>query len=310
MSRPADRAALCSRAAATGLLAVLLGLSSLLRAQPPAPDPGKKDALRRDRARTLFVEGRKQFSLRRFQKALTLFSEAYAVMPLPGFLYNIAQCHRFLGDCTKANYFYRGYLRDNPGAPNTEVVKQLIARCESVLKQQNLKRQRSAQLFEEARKHQRLGEFKRALDLYAQAYRVLPLSGYLFSMGECHKQLGDCRKAVHFYKGYLRDNPGTPKNKMVEGLIGQCEKRIKEEEQRKALARKALNPNLGTGGDGTRIPPPPKPTPIYKRWWLWTAVGAAVTVVVIGLTAWYLRPKDERPWESPDTTLGTLDWRR
>jgi tetratricopeptide (TPR) repeat protein len=279
------------------------------RAQQPARKASPEE-LRRQKARKLFVEGRKQFSLRKFKTALGLFTRAYAVMPLPGFLYNIAQCHRFLGDCKKANYFYRGYMRDNPGAPNTDVVKKLVARCEAALKEKDLKRRRSAKLFEEARKHHRLGEFKRALDLYAQAYKAAPLPGYLFSMAECHHKLGNFARAVHFYKGYLRDNPGTPKTKLVERLIAECERRAKDAEKRKALARKALNPDLGRTPTGARIPHGRKRIPIYKRWWLWTAVGVAAAAVAVGLTAWFLRPRDEKPWEAPDTTLGTLDWRR
>lgn len=278
----------------------------------PAPK-AEQETLRRQKARKLFIEARKQFSLREFKKALELFTGAYAVMPLPGFLYNIAQCHRFLGDCKKANYFYRGYLRDNPGAPNTDVVNALVARCETVLKQKNLKRRLSRKLFEEAGKHHRLGEYKRALELYAEAYKTLPLSGYLFSMADCHHKLGNFRKAIHFYKGYLRDNPGTPKTKLVEGLIAKCERRAAEKEKtRRILARKALAPQLGQRPAGARIPRPGKPKPLYKRWWLWTVVGVGVVAAAVaaGLTAYFMRPKDDKPWDAPDTTLGTLDWRR
>jgi Tetratricopeptide repeat len=48
----------------------------------------------------------------------------------PAFLFNIAQCHRQLGNKQEAIKFYRSYLRKVPDAPNAEEVRKLIASLE------------------------------------------------------------------------------------------------------------------------------------------------------------------------------------
>src|SRR5688500_10407976 len=48
-------------------------------------------------AREMFRRAEVHFNLREFDRALELYAEAYRLKPLPGFLFNIAQCHRFSG---------------------------------------------------------------------------------------------------------------------------------------------------------------------------------------------------------------------
>lgn len=43
-------------------------------------------------ARALFADGQKAYDLGEFDRALTLYSDAYKLKALPGFLFNIAQC--------------------------------------------------------------------------------------------------------------------------------------------------------------------------------------------------------------------------
>jgi tetratricopeptide (TPR) repeat protein len=89
-------------------------------------------------ARAKFSEGNIAYDLGEFQKALAAYSEAYRLMPLPGFLFNIAQCHRQLGRPERAGFFYRRYLtlsKDEPS--NAALVKELIAEMDgAVLKEQ------------------------------------------------------------------------------------------------------------------------------------------------------------------------------
>jgi tetratricopeptide (TPR) repeat protein len=61
--------------------------------------------------------GQKKYTLGDFQEALRLFSEAYDLQPLPGILFNIAQCQRQLGNWERAGFFYRRYLSLSPARP-------------------------------------------------------------------------------------------------------------------------------------------------------------------------------------------------
>jgi len=77
-------------------------------------------------AQEAFKQGQIQYNLGRFEKALEHFSKAYETMPHGAFLFNIGQCHRQLNDHQKAVFFFEGYLRALPTAPNRQEVEDLI----------------------------------------------------------------------------------------------------------------------------------------------------------------------------------------
>jgi len=79
------------------------------------------------RAKEFFQQGTTYFNLGDFDKAIDAFQEAYKAKPDPLFLYNIGQAYRLKGDAPKAIFFYRGYLRNAPKAPNRAEVEAKIA---------------------------------------------------------------------------------------------------------------------------------------------------------------------------------------
>jgi hypothetical protein len=79
------------------------------------------------RAKELFTQGTTLFNLGEFDKAIEAWQEGYKAKPDPGFLYNIGQAYRLKGDATKAIFFYRGYLRNSPKAPNRAEIEAKIA---------------------------------------------------------------------------------------------------------------------------------------------------------------------------------------
>jgi hypothetical protein len=85
----------------------------------------KDDATRH--AKELFEQGTTLFNLGQFDKAIEAWQEGYKAKPDPGFLYNIGQAYRLKGDPAKAIFFYRGYLRTSPKAPNRADVETKIA---------------------------------------------------------------------------------------------------------------------------------------------------------------------------------------
>jgi hypothetical protein len=77
-------------------------------------------------ARRLSKEGLSAFGARDYASALTKFSEAYALSPVPGLLYNMAQAQRLLGDCRAAVLLYRRFLAANPeGKPRTRAERRI-----------------------------------------------------------------------------------------------------------------------------------------------------------------------------------------
>jgi len=78
-------------------------------------------------ARRLFQRAELRFTLGKFPEALADYQSAYQAKPLPGFLFNIAQCYRNMADYERARFFFRRYLAIDPHAPNRRRVDDLIA---------------------------------------------------------------------------------------------------------------------------------------------------------------------------------------
>ena len=103
----------------------LVGFAALVVASPPTRaedrelivpqlDPGPVSP----EARRLFEEGKRHLQSREYDAALRKFQESYALYPVPGMLYIMAQAHRLKGDCAMALSFYRRYLPVAPSDKN------------------------------------------------------------------------------------------------------------------------------------------------------------------------------------------------
>lgn len=83
-------------------------------------------------ARKTYDAGERAYNLGDFQKAVTLFKQAYEDWPEPAFLFNIAQTYRQAGDCKQAVFFYKRYLslklNDSKKPLKPEVQKEVEAR--------------------------------------------------------------------------------------------------------------------------------------------------------------------------------------
>jgi tetratricopeptide (TPR) repeat protein len=87
----------------------------------------------RQLARDFYKEGSRLYDVTDYRGALEAFKKAYVNYEEPTLLFNIAQCHRYLGEKTEALTFYKTYLRKSPNAPNAEDVRGLIKELESAL---------------------------------------------------------------------------------------------------------------------------------------------------------------------------------
>lgn len=104
----------------------LLTLGLVAQAQPKT-----KVETDEQKARVLFADGQKAYDVGEFERALTLYSEAYKLKTLPGFLFNIAQCHRQLGNFERASFFFGRFIDNSkPAAPNVELARELMTDME------------------------------------------------------------------------------------------------------------------------------------------------------------------------------------
>lgn len=97
-------------------------LPALAGEKPKKVDPEELQA------RALFKDGQKAYDVGEFERALGLYTEAYKVKPLPGFLFNIAQCHRQLTNFKEAAFFFGRFIDNSkPEAANVELARELMA---------------------------------------------------------------------------------------------------------------------------------------------------------------------------------------
>jgi len=86
-----------------------------------------------EKARAHFQQGDVYFKLDKYPNALQEFEQAYLAKQDPSFLYNIAQCHRLMGNRVEAIRFYKRYITDAPTAANRPVAEKHIRDLESAV---------------------------------------------------------------------------------------------------------------------------------------------------------------------------------
>jgi tetratricopeptide (TPR) repeat protein len=87
-------------------------------------------------AKRLFDRAETSFRVGRFDEALADYGKAYELLPRHEFLFNMAQCHRNLGNYERAIFFLEGYLRDGKNVDDRLEVETLIAELTQRLEQQ------------------------------------------------------------------------------------------------------------------------------------------------------------------------------
>jgi len=78
--------------------------------------------------RALYREGSRQYDLGDFRAALDAFKRAYLAHEEAGILFDIAECHRQLGENVDAVHAYQSYLRRKPDAANRADVEALVVK--------------------------------------------------------------------------------------------------------------------------------------------------------------------------------------
>jgi tetratricopeptide (TPR) repeat protein len=155
-----------------------------------------------------------------------------------------------------------------------------------------------------------VGDFNDALTAFKKAYLNYEEPTFLFNMAQCYRQLGQKQEAVRMYRSYLRKVDDAPNRAEVSRIIASLESAIEQERatrsfppqdtlspnghapatgeapaaQTSAATDNATTDNAGTKAasastsGATASTTQDRPRPLYKRWWLWTAVGGAVAI--------------------------------
>jgi tetratricopeptide (TPR) repeat protein len=155
---------------------------------------------------------------------------------------------------------------------------------------------------EEAFKAERFDE---AFRHWQEGYQLSERPLFLLNMAQAQRRRGDLRSARSLYRRYLLVEPETKLRGDVEAILKEIDSSLADEDKASkppeppaAEAPPAFEPPPAAPPAPSPPPPPPEPAPspttlittvpdqparpIYKRWWFWTAAGAAVAAGVAG----------------------------
>jgi tetratricopeptide (TPR) repeat protein len=122
-----------------------------------------------------------------------------------------------------------------------------------------------------ARSYYEQADYVHALREFDEAYRLSRRPALLYNIAACQERLGRLDEAIGALEQYLRDLPLASDRDSVEQRV----KNLRARRGEPAAAQPAAT---------TASPAQPIERPLYRRWWLWTAVGGVVVAgVVIGL---------------------------
>jgi tetratricopeptide (TPR) repeat protein len=149
-------------------------------------------------------------------------------------------------------------------------------------------------LFMSGTRHFDLTEFEAALNDYKEGYRKKDDPVFLYNIAQCYRLLNKNDEALRFYRSYLNRKPDAANRVEVETKIGQLQQAIAAQDQARSTPPTAtLRPGeVAAAAPAPTTPPAPvvtatsgevhasaeRPTPIYKKWWLWAGVGGAVAI--------------------------------
>jgi len=116
------------RAALSTVVALVLVVSSL----GTVPALAASSAAERE-ARRHFADAELSYRAGHYAEALAKYQAGYAATPLPGFLVNIAQCQRRLGDLKAARATYREFVLVAPDSRLVPEVQTLIKELDTLI---------------------------------------------------------------------------------------------------------------------------------------------------------------------------------
>jgi tetratricopeptide (TPR) repeat protein len=251
------------------IAALVLFWVFVLTAPSPVRAQTEADPAARAEARSTTQRATRFYDHGRFEQALEGYQQAYALFPAPGLLFNIAQCHRELGQHQLAIERFEQYLRERPDAPNRALVLDLTAESRAALAQGRAREEQGRSSGSEAALTAELQRQQAALAELERAQREL----------EQARATGAERR--------------EGERERYEAALTELETARRELEE----ARERLEL-----GGGTELPT----VEVYEEAWFWTLIVSAVLVIGAGVTIGIVLTQEPG---LPFGTLGTIDLR-
>jgi len=173
------------------------------------------------------------------------------------------------------------------------------------------------------------GRYAEAAEAFSAAYTLWPKAMILYNIGQAQRKAGRFDDALLAYKRFMEeatDAERKPLEEETRRVILELEthdsfvRSLRAREDRAEVARRRTaaiqtrendalvdsDPELPAPTQRAVIPEtvitakPDKPTPAYKRWWVWTLVGVGAVSLAVGLGVGITQ-------HQPSTSLGIVD---
>jgi hypothetical protein len=171
------------------------------------------------------------------------------------------------------------------------------------------------------------GHYDEAIAELKAGYAIEPRPDFFYALGQAERKRGNCKAAIGWYQRYVDSGPSAQRTVATLVQIDRCKQEMASAppgttappQQQPHVERPpaVVEPQPSAPPTtATSEPPPaaaapardatPRPsTPIYKRWWLWTAVAVVVVGGVGAGVAVALTQRSTFSSTLPDLTWGT-----
>ena len=127
--------------------------------------------------------------------------------------------------------------------------------------------EKARELFQQGSVFFDTGQFAKAIEVWQRGYEEKQDPGFLYNMAQAYRLSGDARKAVFFYKSFLRNSPKTNQRQEVEEKIATLQKQIAAEDRAAAAGPVAPVapppvPAASEATDSTGVGLPPQAAPV------------------------------------------------
>ena len=117
--------------------------------------------------------------------------------------------------------------------------------------------QHAKEMFQQGSVYFDLGEFDKAIDIWQRGYEEKQDPGFLYNIAQSYRLSHRPRKAVFFYKSFLRNSPDAPNRREIEQKIAAQEKLISTEERGKPDAPEPATAHDAKASSPAPLTPPP-----------------------------------------------------
>lgn len=287
-------------------LLTVFGLLLLFVFVPASQAGAESNDGKKAQAKEHFDKAQVYYRQANFRKALEEYRKAHELRSHHALVFNMAQCHRQLGEHKKALFMYRLFLTEKPDAPNKQEIQQWISKLKVKIAEQ-----------ERAEKHRGkvsvvskpegaeilVNQFKGTPVAITPSVLQLKEGSHLIVVRKRgHKT---ANKNVKVKAGELvsvdfaltpvtvqplqdkpRDVPGGDKGMETSGQVKDASAEGSKGDGGKAIR---VSDDVVVGPDAAK--------PFYKRWWFWTGAAAAVALGIGGTVTGVMTLQVQKEWE-------------